>query len=121
MASAPKDLKPTIADSEWETIQTEAGDQVEFDKVGDEFVGLYVGYDNIEFEDPKHGPQEFRQLHFRGLTDPENELYDINAGYRLRQASEKLTPGQIVRIKYVKDTPTGEASDMKEYRIDVRK
>lgn len=109
------------SNGEWETVQTEAGDQVEFNEIGDTFVGLYVGYDNIEFEDPKHGPQEFRQLHFRGLDDPENQLYDINAGYRLRQASEKLTPGQVVRIVYVKDLPTGEASDMKEYRIDVRK
>ena len=106
---------------EWETVQTEAGDQIEFDTIGDVFIGVFVGYDDIKFEDPKEGEKEFRQMHFRDVDDPE-KLYDINCGYRLTQACDKLSAGQTARITYVKDLDMGKGnSPMKEYRVDIRK
>lgn len=106
------------ADFEWETAHTEAGDQIQFDKIGDDFVGEYQGSEVIEFTDKDGEPQSFTQLHFR----VRDHLYDINAGYELRQAFEKIEPGTVCRVQYIKDVRiSGQQSPMKSFRVETAK
>jgi hypothetical protein len=117
---------PKMADSagydaaqfEWETVHEEAADQIVFDKVGDTYVGEYLGSEVISFTDRDGEDQSFTQLKFR-----DNEgLKGINAGYELRKAFDGIPAGSIVRVQYVKNVPiTGQASPMKSFRVDTAK
>ena len=106
--SAPEGLQ-------WETIAEESATTVIFDKVGDEFVGRYVGVEHIVPE--KDEP--FDRFTFRAK---DGQLYAINQSYKLAEALTEVKPDTWVRIKYVKDIPTKRAlNPMKDFVIDVAK
>jgi hypothetical protein len=96
---------------QWQTVVEEAGLQIVFNAIGDEFVGQFNGARHA-----MNGDDEFTILTFRG-TD--GEAYQTNAGWKLREGFSDIPAGSIVRIKYVKDVETGGPSPMKDFRIDV--
>lgn len=100
---------------EFTTVHEEAGDQIVFDTIGDEYIGEYMGPEVIEFTNKKGEDESFTQLKFR---DPHG-VKVVNAGYELRKAFEKIEPGTITRVKYVKDVRiSGQESPMKSFRVD---
>lgn len=106
--SAPEGL-------EWKTIAEEGALTVVFDKIGDQFVGRYVGVEHIE---PDNGKDEaFDRFTFRAK---DKNLYAVNQSYKLADALEDVAPGTWVRITYVKDIPTKRAlNPMKDFVVDV--
>lgn len=106
------------ADFDFETSHREAADQIVFDTIGDEFVGEYLGPEEITFTDKDGEEQTFTQLRFQ-VGD---NLYGINAGYELREAYKNIPAGSITRTVYVKDVKiTGQQSPMKSFRVDTAK
>lgn len=102
-------------DDGWEVISEESPNVVIFDAVGDTWKGTYLRPHVIEPEDG----ESFTRYTFRG---EDGELYDINAGYDLKESLEDIAPGTFVRITYVKDVPTKRKQNpMKSYRVEVKK
>lgn len=98
---------------QWETVAQETGDQIVFDTIGDEFIGLFTGRQTAQ----KDG-EDFTILSFIG-TD--GKPYQTNAGWKLEQAFSDIPEQTVTRIKYVKDIDTGQPSPLKDFRVDVAK
>lgn len=126
---------------EWETVHTEAPDQILFENPGDCYIGLYIGWSLIYVDPdnpkPEKANQWFVQLHF---TDPGGAKV-INAGYDLRRAyleqtniretaqdssvrpdfKEIIPPQSMTRNLYAKDVDVDQNDPMKSFRVDVAK
>lgn len=108
----------TTAPDDWEfkTVAEEGATTVVFDDIGDIFVGQYVGTEHIEPDNGKDDP--FDRFTFRGRN---GVLYAINQSYKLSQAMDKVSPGDWVRLTYVKDIETKRGLQaMKDFRVEVR-
>lgn len=105
---------------QWETAVPETGDQIVFDTIGDQFIGLYLGSRVVEVLEKDGRTSAFKILMFTG-TD--GKPYQINAGWKLDSAFESaaVPDRSIVRITYVKDVDTGQNDPMKDYRVEVAK
>jgi hypothetical protein len=110
----------TIPDtSGWVLVHEEAPDQLKFEEVGEEYVLIYMGQEEI-FPPPtpkqiekNEDPGSFIQLQFRYDRRP----IVTNAGYELREAFADIPQCTWVRLKYVKNVDTGEASPMKSFKV----
>lgn len=103
---------------QFETVVEEAGLPIEFENVGDSFVGEYLGATEI---DPTGNPEDaFTQHKFR---DDQGRVRVVNGGYKLNVGLEVVGEGAIVRITRADDVPMSDAgkNPMKDYRIDVAK
>jgi len=98
---------------DWDLQHEESPDQIVFDKVGDEYTGLLLGSELIEFDNAKGEPQEFTQWRFR---DP-GGITVINGGYELNTELAKIPADTMIRIKLMKLVDVGQQSPMKSYRI----
>ena len=102
-------------DQEWDTVEQESGQKLEFATPGEGFVGVYVETALIE---PENG-ESFEQQRFR---DAQGTLYTINGGFKLRRALSNVKPGSIVRLTYMGEVPMkDQPSPMKDYRVEVAK
>lgn len=100
--------------SGWELVHEEAPDQLKFEEVGEEYVLEYLGSEEIDPGDEKDPDKRFTQLRFR---ETDGNPVVTNAGYELRVAFKDITPGHLVKIKYVKNVQVGEASPMKSFKV----
>jgi hypothetical protein len=106
-------------DEGWETVSDESPTRIIFDEIGDVFIGTYEGHEYItDPNEPESDP--FDYIKIRG-TD--GKPYIASAGFRLIQAFEKIEPGSMVRITYVKDVDMGVAgrNPMKDYKVDIKR
>jgi hypothetical protein len=114
---------------QWDTVHTEAPDQVEFDDLGDMLIGVYAGHE-IVYPDPEKEPAKFFvQLRW---TVPGGAVF-VNAGHELRNAytttvydpegrptiTDKIPVGSMTRNELRKTVDTGKKDPMKSYRVDV--
>lgn len=104
-------------DFEWETVHTEAPNQVTLDTIGDTFIGEYLGPEVIKFIDKDGEPAQFTQLRYR----VHDEIFVINAGYDLLQAYKDVPKGTITRTQLRVLVDVGQPSPMKSYRVDWAK
>lgn len=107
---------PAVAEINWDQVNwsvhtQETGDQIVFDTVGDQFIGMYTGPQKAE----KDG-DSFTILTWIG-TD--GKPYQTNAGWKLEQAFSDIPNGTITRVTRCKDIDTGQPSPMKDFRVDV--
>lgn len=118
---------------QWDTVHTEAGDQLVFDTVGDLYIGLYAGHEII-YPDPNNPDPDKAKKWFVQLkwTDPEGAKF-TNAGYELRTAytettygadgqpivTDKIAIGSMTRNELKKLVDVDQASEMKSFRVDV--
>jgi hypothetical protein len=98
---------------EWDLQHEESPDQIVFNKEGDEYTGLKLGHELIEFEDSRGDHQEFTQWRFR---DP-GGITVINGGYELNTELSKIPDDTMCRIRLMKLVDVGQQSPMKSYRI----
>lgn len=105
-------------DTGWTTVTEESATRIIFDKVGDEFIGAYLGHDLVQ--------GEYDYVLFRG-TD--GNLYSMSCGYKLQDAfgsavdetAGKIAEGTTVRLTYVKDVPMGTGRNpMKDIKVDAK-
>jgi hypothetical protein len=110
-------MATNIPDDEWEEVSGESPTRILFDTVGDEFIGTYLGTETI---DPgEDGDEPFDVILLRDL---DGKPFQASNSYRLMTGLKKVTPGQIVRIRYIKDIPmTGPRNDMKDFTVDVKR
>lgn len=134
----PEDAAVAIgyADSpeyQWDTVHTEAGDQLVFDTVGDLYIGIYAGHEII-YPDPNNPDPDKAKKWFIQLkwTDPEGAKF-TNAGYELRNAytetvygddgapivKDKIPLGSMTRNELKKLVDVDQQSEMKSFRVDV--
>lgn len=117
LADAPDDW-------EWDRVAEESPAKVEFDTIGDTFIGQYAGTQHVEQEEIDKATGErkdtsFDLFLFRGR---DGKLYAINTSWKLREAMESVAKGSWVRIQYVADIPTKRGQNpMKDFTVDVRK
>jgi len=102
---------------QWDTVHVEAPTQLTFDNVGDVFIGLFVGREDIQFTDNKGQEQEFQQLNFLVNDEP----FAINAGFDLKRGFKGIADGTMVRIQLRKLVDVGQRDMLKSYRVDVAK
>ena len=101
---------------EYETVSTDFPNRVVFDRIGDEFIGLYKGTEKVSPSNPDDKP--FRMYNFEGR---DGQPYAVSDYTRLRKAMESVRPGKWVRIRYVADIPTSQDNPMMDFVVDVRK
>jgi hypothetical protein len=101
---------------EWDLQHEESPDQIVFDTLGDEFTGLLLGSEVIDFTRTVKGEEvadNFTQWRFRG---PDGIIV-LNGGYELNKELQKIEPNTMVRIKLMKLVDVGQNDPMKSYRI----
>jgi len=98
---------------EWSTVSEEDVNEtrVSFDMLGDEFIGTYLG--SRQQANEGNGYTQYR---FRGTDE---EVYYISANWSLSSGMKSVRPNMLVRITYVADKDTGQASPMRIYRVEV--
>jgi hypothetical protein len=117
----------------WDTVHTEAGDQLVFDTVGDLYIGIYAGHEVI-YPDPNNPDPDKAKKWFVQLkwTDPDGAKF-TNAGYELRIAytettlgsdgqpivTDKIAVGSMTRNELKKLVDVDQQSEMKSFRVDV--
>lgn len=103
----------------WETVHEESALRVLFDTIGDQFVGIYIGVDDITPDDG----EPFSLFLFRGIEgETTGKVCGINQSYTLKQAMEKVNAGDITRLTYVKDIPTRRGlNPLKDFKVDVKR
>lgn len=115
--AAPDDIPD---DWEFETVAESAATKAVFEHIGDQFTGLYKGKEYIEREPGADGSDQSFWRHL--FTGRDKDTYAVNDSYDL---NEKLTNdfvGKWVRLTWEKSIKTGRGmSDLKSFRIDVRK
>ena len=103
--------------TEWRTVSAGAEEEenkLVFDTIGDEFIGTYLGNRTIEPRDVTES--SYQQARFRG---EDNLVYFTNLNYSLRQGLKDVRVGKLTRITFVSELDTGQASPMKQFRVDV--
>jgi hypothetical protein len=109
-------------DFTFETVHDEAGSQLIFEEIGDEYIGEYLGTDTITFMRPDENgelqEESFLQLRFK---DPEGPKA-LNAGYELAKYFTETPPqrGVIVRLILANKVDMGKSKNpMLSFRIDI--
>jgi hypothetical protein len=114
------------AKDEWadaDVLSDESPSVITFDTIGDVFIGRYRGSETVT---PEEG-ETFRQDRFTVAGDQpglsNGAIVAIRPGYQLREAFDKLQAGDLVRIEYLKDIPTGKPgrNDLKDFKVQVRR
>jgi hypothetical protein len=102
----------TDDDAGWETVSREREPEIRitFDVIGDQFTGKYLGTRTIPTD-----TGSYTQYRFQDGAD----FYFINPLASLRDAMSRVRAGRMVRITYVSDMDTGQASPMKIFKVDV--
>lgn len=116
----------------WQTVHTEAADQIVFEEHGDKYIGVYAGHEII-YPDRQKDPQSlkyFVQIHW---TDPSGAKF-TNAGHELSKAyveiqedadgrilshTDRVPLGSLTRNELMKHVDTGKNDLMKSYRVDI--
>lgn len=106
---------------EWERVKDEAGDQLVFEEVGDEYIGEYLRNEIITFVKPDENgepkEQSFLQIHF---MDPQGPKV-INAGYELEKlfTSGDILPHTVVRLVLANKVDMGKGKNpLLSFRVD---
>jgi len=119
MANAPK---PVPDDDGWQEITEEFPTRVQFDVIGDEFIGTFLKTESIE---DGYGKTflvwQFHDCIVNGqpALDPK-ELYSVGQTARLKPTMKTVRPGRRVRMRYVADIPTNHDSPMKDIRVAIK-
>lgn len=123
MAKAPPnntDNSDFLGTKDWEEIDTEFGEKITWDSVGQEFIGTFLTMRPVEQDDGKTATSiEF---------DVKGEKFYTWAPARLLGAftraveDDKLKPGQLVRIQYTGEEPSTKKgmSPSKVFKLSIR-
>jgi hypothetical protein len=104
-----------VSEPQWVNVHQEAGDQLIFENIGDQYIGTFTGSEVIT-PDETDPNETFTQLNFMDDGGPKY----VNAGYELRQAFKTIERGTVVRITLAKFVRiNNQPSPMKSYRVDV--
>lgn len=124
MTTAKKESGPDFLSDEEKALEADARewqqvseDDVEetkltFDNMNEPFIGEYIGPRKVENENGT-----FTQYRFRkdGFT------YFTNANFALHQAMQKVRIGKTVRITWISERDTGQATPMRIFKVDVKR
>lgn len=113
-------------DWEFETVIEESPTHVIFNKIGDRFIGQFVGRVTVTPENPpdldpssKLYKAPFDLFHFRGQ---DGELYAVNTSGKLdKQFDELVKPNDWVRLTLIKTIASSKGNDFKDFRVEVRR
>lgn len=96
----------------FEVVDLGSAETVRFDNLGDTFVGIFMGTEEITGEDG----EVFEMATFTGA---DGHPYCIFPGASLKRALRRLEPKQWARITYTRDIDTGRPSPLKSYVVEV--
>lgn len=114
----------TSTEDGWTTIGEETGRLIQWEKPGDQFIGVFVGTRHIVPPDAEGPDEEFDQQMFRSNEDgtgPGEVLWALNGGYKVRDALTEQYEGWLTRLQYTKNIDTGKPSPMRDIKVDVRR
>jgi len=126
MANKNSALPESGEELTWETVDEGSRIKVQFEEIGEVFIGIYEGHETITDPTPnsKTGEHDsWEQYNFRGYFPAEIKDLPccIAAGWSLQNGLSKAEVGQLVRITFTRTTDTGQQSPMKEFRVDIRR
>jgi hypothetical protein len=81
-----------------------------FEVFGDQFTGIYLGMRNIPSADGGYQQARFEK---------DGETFFTNANFSIRDGLKSVRNGAKVRLTYVNDLDTGQASPMRVYTVEV--
>jgi hypothetical protein len=103
----------------FETVKEEAGDQLVFEEIGDNYTGEFTGTETIAFVNKESGePDSFLQIRFRDPSGPKV----INAGYELAKffTSGDIPVHTIVRLTLANKVDMGKGKNaMLSFRVET--
>src|SRR5271170_1076017 len=103
---------------EWNMVVEGAATKINFDKIGDVFIGTLVG--RIEIKPENMDPFDVWQFHAAGGAGLEvGELVNINTSYGLRELPNNA-PGSLVRLQYQTRVPAAKGNPMKSFIIQTK-
>jgi hypothetical protein len=114
----------TVDQDGWETIGEESGRLIQWDKPGDQFVGVFIGTRHIVPPDATSEDEEFDQQLFRSNEDgtgPGEVLWALNGGYKVRDALRPEYEGYLTRLTYTKNVDTGQPSPMRDIKVEAKR
>ena len=112
MVANTKDASASVSpdansdDGDWLDVKEEL--QLSFENVGERFTGKFLGW-----SETKTG---IAQAHFQA----ENGDWFTNVGESLKRQLKQIQIGQLVRITYTGDLDVGQASPMKQFRVQYK-
>lgn len=96
----------------FEVVDRGSATPVSFTHLGDSFVGIYEGTDDVVTEDGEH-------FDLANFTGADGKPYGIFLGPVLKRAMRKVEIKQWCRITYNLDIDTGKPSPLKSYVVEV--
>lgn len=110
----PEELAAEADAAQWRTVSEDDVEEIKvsFERIGDQFIGDYIGPRTIENENGK-----FVQYRF----SDDGKRYFINGGWSLMQGMSQVREGTRCRITWTGERNTGADSPMKVMRVDVAK
>jgi hypothetical protein len=121
MATSKNQPESQAAEPQWQTVSDETQEdeyKFTFDVIGQSFTGEYIGTRQVPAKD-EFGfdtGRTFTQFRFR---DENGQTCFINPLASLRDAMARVRAGNKVRLTYVADKDTGQASMMQLIKVEV--
>lgn len=108
---------PEGVEFEWQNVVERSAIVMQFDKIGDTFIGQYDGVEHIE---PENGADDGSDNFDRYVFLRDGNRFAVNMSYKVAKALDGVEKGTWVRIKYVANVPTKRGlNDMKDFVVDV--
>jgi len=105
----------------WELVSEEMPTRVQFENIGDEFIGTFRKIETIDASSGSFRQYIFDVVTLNGEEQNPDERFAVSAGSRIRAGMQKARPGNKVRIRFTAEVDTGQDSPMKEYEISIQR
>lgn len=113
-ADAKDDLVVYQPPTAFEVVDRGSGEIINFPTMGDYFVGIYEGLEEVTNE-------EGEQLPMATFTGANAKSYCIFPNRSLKRGLGKVEPKQWCRITFIAEIDTGKPSPMKSFVVEVAK
>lgn len=112
--------KQASPDDQWDVISEGARIKVKFDAVGDQFTGVWHGFEVIV--NPNDG-QPMEYANFTGITPGEvkGEPVAISASYQLKNDLQGIPEGSLVRLTLTRQVPTRKGNPLNSFKVETRR
>lgn len=118
-----------VDDDGWESVNEGAPQKWVPQEVGDNIVGIYMGFEDITIQDVKTG--EDKDIRYYDIRDDDGNLWSVPNSFQIAKGFERklsddspaVNIGDTVRLTFTGEVDLGKPgrNNMKNYKLDVRR